>query len=112
MSNRWKIEYWAGSKANLIEKWILNLPMDQFKSLTKEIKILEEMGNELKLPHSKALGKGLFELRERRYSLRIYYTFHNAQLIILLTAGNKTSQEKDIKTARERLLILAKGREK
>ena len=109
MPKKWKIEYWA---KNLLEKWLLNLPKDQFKSLTKEIKMLEEIGNELKLPHSKALGKGLFELRERRYGLRIYYSFHDVQLIILLATGNKTSQEKDIKIARERLLILTKGSDK
>lgn len=107
---KWKIEYWAGSTTrNSLEKWLLDLPKDQFKSLSKEIKILEEIGNELKLPHSKALGKSLFELRERRYGLRIYYSFQNEKIIILLAAGNKASQEKDIKIARERLLALLDG---
>lgn len=57
----------------------------------------------MKLPHSKSLDSGLFELRERRYGYRIYYGFHENRLIILLTAGNKASQERDIKIARERL---------
>ena len=66
--------------------------------------MLEELGNELKLPHSRALGKGLFELRERQFGYRVYYCFKGNQLIILLTAGDKKTQEKDIKIAYKRLL--------
>ncbi len=65
--------------------------------------MLREVGNELRLPHSRPLGDGLFELRDRRYGYRIYYGFSGKHLIILLAAGNKTSQERDMKIARERL---------
>jgi len=51
-------------------------------------------------------------LRESRYGLRIYYAFHDLQLIVLLAVGNKTSQERDIKIARERLFILSGGQKK
>ncbi len=66
--------------------------------------MLEMVGNDLRLPHSKPLGEGLFELRERKYGYRVYYGFKGQCLIILLAAGNKRSQERDIKIARERLL--------
>jgi putative addiction module killer protein len=100
----WIIEYWVGEKSkNPIEKWIDTLTKEQLSSVAKELKILELTGNELKLPHSKALGGGLFELRERRFGYRIYYCFHGKQLVILLAAGDKKSQERDIKIARERL---------
>lgn len=108
MSLKWKVEYW--SEAHLkspIEKWFLNLTKEQVKSVAKELRMLEEIGNDLKLPHSKALGRGLFELRERRFGYRIYYAFQNKCLIILLAAGDKTSQEKDIKMARQRLSKLS-----
>ncbi len=102
---KWQIEYWVGEKTKSpVEKWLLDLPNDQFKSVAKEIRILKEIGNELRLPHSKSLGEGLFELRERRYGYRIYYGFKDKKLIILVAAGDKTSQERDIKTARKRLL--------
>lgn len=101
----WQIEYWdAGSGTNPIEKWLDKLNNDQLKALAKEITLLEKAGNELKLPHSKALGKGLFELRERRYSMRVYYCFADEKTVIMLAVGDKKSQETDIKTARERLL--------
>ncbi len=100
----WRIEYWDdGRGKNPIEKWLDNLTKDQFKSVAKELSMLEETGNELKLPHSKALGKGLFELRERRFGIRVYYCFKGDSIIILLAVGDKKTQEKDIKVARERI---------
>lgn len=102
---KWEIRYWAGSKTKSpVEKLLLSLPKGQFNSVSKEIKLLEKIGNDLRLPHSKSLGDGLFELRERRYGYRIYYGFRDKQLIILVAAGDKTSQSRDIKIARERLL--------
>lgn len=101
---RWQIEYWDTKRGrNPIEKWLDKLTNEQLKSVAKELSILEESGNELKLPHSKALGKGLFELRERRYGYRIYYGFVGEDMIILLAAGDKKSQDKDILVARKRL---------
>jgi len=101
---KWKIEYWAGSTGKgSVEHWLNHLTNEQLKSVSKELKMLERAGNNLKMPHSKALAEGLFELRERRYSYRIYYGFQDHQVIILLAAGNKSSQEHDITIARERL---------
>lgn len=102
----WQIDYWdeGTGKKNPLEKWFDELTKEQLKSVAKEINMLEQAGNELKLPHSRALGKGLFELRERRFGYRIYYCFQGEYIIILLAAGDKKTQEKDIKVARERLL--------
>lgn len=102
---KWVIRYWTNENGKSpIEKWLDKLTKEQFNSVAEELSILEELGNELKLPHSRALGKGLFELRERQFGYRVYYCFKGNQLIILLTAGDKKSQEKDIKTAYKRLL--------
>ncbi len=105
----WQIKYWDEAKSkNPIEKWLDKLTNDQLKAVSKELKMLEIVGNGLRLPHSKSLTEGLFELRERRYGYRIYYAFHGKQLIILLAAGDKKSQERDIKIARERFNALNK----
>ncbi|MGD9107933.1 MAG: type II toxin-antitoxin system RelE/ParE family toxin, partial [Gammaproteobacteria bacterium] len=61
----WKIVY-----LDTLEEWISQLNKMQLKSLAKELKLLELCGNKIKLPHSKALGAGLFELRERKFGLR------------------------------------------
>ncbi len=101
---KWIIQYWTNENGkSSIEKWLDKLTKEQLNSVAEELSKLEELGNELKLPHSRALGKGLFELRERQFGYRIYYCFKGNQLIILLTAGDKKSQEKDIKIAYKRL---------
>ncbi|MEM1243541.1 MAG: type II toxin-antitoxin system RelE/ParE family toxin [Pseudomonadota bacterium] len=95
----WQIIY-----NNKIEQWLDNLTKKQLKYVAKELKLLEMAGHTLKLPHSRSLGSGLFELRERKFGYRLYYCFAKKQLILLLTAGNKTSQLKDITIARKLLI--------
>lgn len=103
---KWTLKYWeddSGKKS--LEKWLRKLPKEQYIAMAKELEFLRLGGRDLKLPHSKPLRKGLFELRERRYGLRIYYGFYKDMIIILLHAGDKSTQEGDIKLARKRLLI-------
>ncbi len=92
---------WSVSYLDSVEEWLDCLDKAQFKSLAKEIKLLELCGSTLKLPHSRPLGDGLFELRERRFGLRIYYCFIEGAVILLLFAGDKSHQAKDIIKARE-----------
>ena len=102
---KWSIEYWATATGKqIVEKWLDKLTDEQLLSVTRELKMLQEAGNTLRLPHSKSLGNGLFELRERRFGYRIYYCFKGKQVIILLAAGDKKSQANDIKNLNERLL--------
>ena len=103
MSN-WEIEYWTSlSGKSPIDKWLDKLAPDQLKAVAKKLKVLQKMGNDLRMPHSKALGDRLFELRESRYGYRIYYSFLGGSLILLLATGDEKTQEKDIKVARQRL---------
>lgn len=48
------------------------------------------------------------QLREHRIhaegGLRIYYSIQNDEIVLLLISGMKSSQDKDIRIARERLL--------
>ena len=108
----WNLTYWNNEKTgnSPVEKWLSKLTEEQFDSVFKEIRQLKTLGNQITLPHSKALGKGLFELRERDFGLRVYYGFHGKFLVIVLAAGDKTSQERDIKIARERLSTVKKGK--
>lgn len=104
LMKKWRIDYWTTpSGKSPVEKWLDSLNDEQFKSIAKEIKMLEKIGNELKLPHSRPLGSGLFELRDRKFGYRIYYAFLENCIIILLAAGDKDNQDHDMKVARERL---------
>ena len=102
--SKWEVVYWSADQGkSTIEEWFDALTHEQFKSIAKEIKLLELCGNLLKLPHSRSLKKGLFELRERKYGLRVYYAFLRNKIIILLHAGDKKTQNRDIDIARGRL---------
>jgi len=106
---KWTIKYWCDdSDESSVEKWLDSLTDEQLKSIAKEMKLLELCGNLLKLPHSRSLKKGLFELRERNYGLRIYYAFLPNKIILMLHAGNKKTQDKDIDIARDRLAELTR----
>lgn len=103
MAEVWKIKYWPPKDKNDFERWFKKLTKEQQKSVVKVVTMLRIGGNELKLPHSKSLGKKLFELRERRYGYRIYYMFHDGHIIVLLAAGDKSTQKNDIRISRLRL---------
>lgn len=66
------------------------------------IRLLQEYGNMLGMPHSKMLGRGLYELRIRgKEELRIFY-FFKQRTIYLLHAFKKQKQQtphKDIELA-------------
>lgn len=100
----WLIKYWhVQDDTSCVEKWFDHLSENQLKAITKELSMLQAWGNALKLPHSRALGHGLFELREHIFDLRMYYSFEPQQVIIIFAAGNKSTQEHDISLAYERL---------
>lgn len=99
----WKISY-----LEAVEDWLNNLSHDQLKAVAKEVRLLELCGNQLKLPHSRSLGVGLFELRDRRFGIRLYYCFQAGGEILILCGGEKTGQDKDIKIARDLLKKIAR----
>jgi len=72
---KWVIKYWHENEQFYIEQWLDERTPQQFKSIVKEIKLLERCGNMLRLPHSRALGEGLFELRERTYGYEFIIHF-------------------------------------
>lgn len=91
----WKVEYLES-----VTEWLDSLADAQLESLAKEMKLLKLCGHKLKMPHSKPVGDKVFEIRERRFGLRIYYIFGQNKNIIMIHAGNKDSQKKDIKKAK------------
>jgi len=74
-----------------------------------------EYGPVLRLPHSRAFGDGLFELRPRGRSGigRAFYCFMIGKRVVMLHAFIKKSQEtpeRELKCARQRLKELQDGR--
>ncbi len=76
--------------------------------------LLAEHGPSLRLPHSRALGDGLFELRPRGRSGigRALYCFLLGKRIVMVHAFIKKTQEtpdKELKLARKRVKELQHG---
>ncbi len=100
--SHWNVEMWEDESGNSpVRKWLDSLSDEQVIGLAKTLKLLGDCGNQLRLPHSRALERGIFELRERRFGFRIYYCFKGTKIVLLLCGGDKDSQERDIKKARE-----------
>lgn len=58
------------------------------------VRLLRKYGNQLGMPHSKALGGGLYELRIRgKEELRIFYCFTQLKTIYLLHGFKKQKQQ-------------------
>ena len=75
----------------------------------KNLKLLEMFGHELKMPFSKSLGNGLFELRIVGMThVRVMYTFKYDQIWILHALIKKTNKipQKEIEYARNQIKLL------
>lgn len=104
------IEYFNERVLTEIEKW----PDSILADYARLVELLMEFGPNLKMPHSKALGKGLFELRPKGKEGigRTFYCYLVGQRIIILHAFIKKTQqtpENEIKTARKRVKEIQNG---
>jgi phage-related protein len=105
-----EIEYFHERILAEIESW----PVDVLADYARLVELLAEYGPSLRLPHSRALGDGLFELRPRGRSGigRAFYCFMAGRRIVVLHAFIKKTQqtpERELKLARKRLKELKDG---
>ena len=99
-----EIEYFHERVLAEIESW----PVDVFADYGRLVELLVEYGPSLRLPHSRAFGKGLFELRPRGRAVsgRAFYCFMVGERITVLHAFMKKTQrtpDHELKLARKRL---------
>ena len=93
-----------------IESW----PVDVLADYARLAELLIEHGPSLRLPHSRAFGDGLFELRPRGRSGigRAFYCFLVGKRVVVLHAFIKKSQEtpdRELKLARKRIKEVSNG---
>jgi phage-related protein len=105
-----EIEYFHERVLAEIESW----PVDVLADYARLVQLLVEYGPSLRLPHSRALGDGLFELRRRgRAGIgRAFYCFMLGKRVTVLHAFIKKTQEtpdRELKLARKRLKELQDG---
>ena len=105
-----EVEYFHKCVLAEIESW----PDDVIVDYARLIELLIEYGPSLRLPHSRAMGDGLFELRPRGRSGigRALYCFVSGRRIVIVNAFIKKSQqtpERDLKLARRRAKEVRNG---
>jgi phage-related protein len=95
---------------NDIEKFILSLDVQSGSDIDRLITLLRKCGNEIKMPYSKAIGGGLFELRKLgKRPIRVIYCFHNDEALILHIFEKKSNAilKHDLDIAKQRKSSLA-----
>jgi phage-related protein len=87
----WIIDYFSEEVRLEIE----SLPMGIRASYTRLTELLEEFGLDLRMPHSRSMGGGLFELRPRGREgiARVFYCLKVGKRIIMLYSFIKKTQE-------------------
>ena len=93
-----------------VQSW----PVEVLADYARLVELLTEHGPSLRLPHSRALGDGLFELRPRGRSGigRAFYCFLLGKKVVVLHAFIKKSQQtpdNQLKMARKRLKEVMHG---
>ncbi len=99
----YSLEYFHERVLAEIESW----PADLVADYARIVELLMQNGPNLTLPHSRAFGDGLFEMRPRGKSGigRAFYCFFIGRRVMVLHAFVKKTQEtpdREIKLARKR----------
>jgi len=99
---KYTIEYFHARVKDEIEVW----PDGILADYARLVELLMEFGPNLRMPHSRAMGDGLFELRPRgREGIgRVFYCFVVDQRVVILHAFVKKTQEtpeKELRLARK-----------
>lgn len=100
----WNIEYYNPK----IEKMILELPDGLLARYLRLTDLMLEFGANLGLPHTRAMGKGLFELRVKGKEgvARVFYCTKVGKRIIMLHVFVKKTQKtpkKELDLAKRRM---------
>jgi len=87
----WVIDYYSEEVRLEIE----TLPADIRASYARLTNLLEEFGLDLRMPHSRAMGGGLFELRPkgREGIARVFYCMKVGRKIVILHSFIKKTNE-------------------
>lgn len=109
-ADNFSIEYFHERVLREIESW----PVDLLADYARLLELVASHGPVLGLPHSRALGRGLFELRSRGKSGigRAVYCFLVGRRVVILHAFIKKTQttpEHELNLARKRLKELGNG---
>jgi phage-related protein len=106
----WEIIYYSAK----VRDQVLELPDSVLADYLRLLDLLREHGADLRLPHSRAMGKGLFELRPKGHEGigRVFYCTQVERRIVILHSFVKKTQQTpptELEIARKRLREVKNG---
>ena len=106
----WSIEYFNAKVQQNIEGW----PVGIYADFLRLIQMMEKHGADLRMPHSRAMGQGLFELRckgKEGIGRAFYCTMVGREIVVLHCFIKKTQDtpDKELAIARKRLKEVLNG---
>ena len=109
MEMEWEILFYITPNGQpVVQNFIDALPKIPHAKLLRQIDLLENYGTNLGMPHARAIGGGLLELRVRgQTDVRVFYAFAKGRRIYLLHGFVKKRQ-----TTPKHELDIARGRKK
>src|SRR5690242_3580141 len=106
----WTVETFETSSGDkIVDEFILSQQPQAKAKIAHTIKLLENHGNRLGMPHSKALRSGLYELRIRgKEELRIFYCFKGRTIWLIHGFKKQTPEtpQREIEVALQRMKTL------
>ncbi len=90
----WQIEFYNQRLRSIIEEW----PDGIYADFLRLAGVMREYGADLRMPHSRAMGKGLFELRckgREGIGRAFYCTVVGKKIVILRAFIKKTEKTPD-----------------
>jgi phage-related protein len=98
------VSQWTLELEPEVQAWLEGLSAAEFAAAAFQLDRLAEMGAALRMPHSRALGDGLFELRFDlgRVAQRVSFFFPGERRVVLLTVFRKqrSNERSEIERAR------------
>jgi phage-related protein len=100
----WTVQYFNDRVQRDVEAW----PVGIYADYLRLIGLMEDHGADLRMPHSRAMGRGLFELRckgQEGIGRAFYCTMVNREIVVLHGFIKKTQEtpERELTIARKRL---------
>ncbi|WP_183375931.1 type II toxin-antitoxin system RelE/ParE family toxin [Burkholderia pseudomallei] len=110
MRENWTVVYYN----ERVKRSVFALPAGILADYLRLLDLMQEFGADLRMPHSRAMGGGLFELRPRgREGIgRVFYCTHVGRQVVVLHSFVKKTQEtpqNELRTARTRMSEVCNG---
>ena len=100
----WRIDFYNAKVAATVDRW----PVGILASFARITRLMQEHGPDLGMPHTRAMGGGLFEVRAKGregIGRAFFCTVVGQRIVILHVFTKKTEQTpaRELETARTRL---------